>query len=232
MNMRRTVLAGLLLSLVTVSSVHAQSRRIEGIVRDTTGAPIAGAAVIVHVGDVTVHGFTAHTSTDNTGNFSFSNVPDGTGTVDVSADGFAPVHLDVGPGTPPALAVVLHPAAVREQVIVSATRTQVRLSEAPGSTVRLSATDVAATPALMVDDMLRQVPGFTLFRRTGSRTANPTSQGVSLRGMGASGASRALVLMDGIPLLDPFGGWVYWDRIPRAEIESVEVFRGGLSSLY
>ncbi|HSP33576.1 MAG TPA: TonB-dependent receptor, partial [Thermoanaerobaculia bacterium] len=67
---------------------------------------------------------------------------------------------------------------------------------------------------------------------SGSRTANPTTQGVSLRGIGASGASRALVLDDGIPLNDPFGGWVYWSRIPRAAIERVEIVRGGASDLY
>lgn len=88
------------------------------------------------------------------------------------------------------------------------------------------------TAAPSVDDALRQVPGFTLFRRTGSRVANPTSQGVSLRGIGASGASRALVLDDGIPLNDPFGGWVYWGRVPMAALERVEVLRGGASDLY
>ena len=62
--------------------------------------------------------------------------------------------------------------------------------------------------------------------------ANPTTQGVSLRGLGASGPSRALVLEDGIPLVDPFGGWVYWDRVPRTELSAVEVVRGGTSSLY
>src|SRR5712691_9642889 len=67
---------------------------------------------------------------------------------------------------------------------------------------------------------------------TGSREANPTSQGVSLRGIGASGASRALVLDDGIPLNDPFGGWIYWGRIPLAAIERVEILRGGASDLY
>ena len=91
---------------------------------------------------------------------------------------------------------------------------------------------LATTAALTVDDALRQVPGFTLFRRTGSRTANPTTQGVSLRGIGASGASRALVLDDGIPLNDPYGGWIYWDRVPRAAIDRVEVVRGGASDLY
>src|SRR5581483_2104297 len=91
---------------------------------------------------------------------------------------------------------------------------------------------LATTGALTVDDMLRQVPGFSLLRRSGSRTANPTSQGVSLRGLGASGASRALVLADGFPLNDPFGGWVYWDRVPRADISRIEIASGGASHLY
>lgn len=92
------------------------------------------------------------------------------------------------------------------------------------------ALQTTASPA--IDDALRQVPGFTLFRRTGSRASNPTSQGVSLRGIGASGASRALVLDDGIPLNDPFGGWIYWGRLPPAALERIEVLRGGASDLY
>jgi outer membrane receptor protein involved in Fe transport len=102
----------------------------------------------------------------------------------------------------------------------------------PGGAVQLSTEDIAANPAQSTDDILRQVPGFTLFRRSSSRVANPTSQGVSLRGVGASGPSRALILFDGVPFVDPFGGWVYWDRMPRAELSSVEVIRGGASSLY
>ena len=54
-----------------------------------------------------------------------------------------------------------------------------------------------------------------------------------MRGVGASGASRALVLVDDIPLNDPFGGWVYWDRVVRESISDVEVVRGGAdASLY
>ena len=83
-----------------------------------------------------------------------------------------------------------------------------------------------------MDDVLRQVPGFSLFRRSDSRTANASNQGVSLRGLGGTAASRALVLQDGFPLVDAFGGWVYWDRVPRESISSVEVFRGGASNLY
>ena len=49
---------------------------------------------------------------------------------------------------------------------------------------------------------------------------------------GGTAASRALILADGISLVDPFGGWVYWDRIPRTAISTVEVVRGGVSNLY
>lgn len=121
---------------------------------------------------------------------------------------------------------------VSEQVTVSATRTENRLSDTAASVVVINREQLATTAAVTIDDRLRQVPGFQLFRRAGSRTANPTAQGVSLRGLGASGASRASVLYDGVPLNDPFGGWVYWGRVPRAEVESVEVLRGGASDLY
>jgi outer membrane receptor protein involved in Fe transport len=118
------------------------------------------------------------------------------------------------------------------EITVTAARTPARLADTPASVVVISSETLASSGALTIDDALRQVPGFTLFRRSGSRTANPTTQGVSLRGIGASGASRALVLDDGVPLNDPFGGWVYWSRIPRAAVGRIEIVRGGGSELY
>jgi outer membrane receptor protein involved in Fe transport len=117
-------------------------------------------------------------------------------------------------------------------VTVTATRSDARIGDTPASVavVPREALEVTAAPA--VDDALRQVVGFSLFRRTGSRTANPTVQGVSMRGVGASGASRATVLVDGVPLVDPFGGWIYWGRIPRLAVDRLEVLRGGASDLY
>ncbi len=120
--------------------------------------------------------------------------------------------------------------STQDSITVTATRTKTRLADTPASVVVLDRAAILNTPA--PDDALRQVPGFALFRRTNSRAANPTSQGVSLRGVGASGASRALVLDDGIPLNDPFGGWIYWGRVPRAALDRVEVLRGGASDLY
>jgi outer membrane receptor protein involved in Fe transport len=124
------------------------------------------------------------------------------------------------------------PATHAEEISVTATRTETRLADTPASVVVLSREVLQTTAAPTLDDALRQVPGFTLFRRTGSRVANPTTQGLSLRGIGASGASRALVLDDGIPLNDSFGSWVYWSRVSPLALERVEILRGGASELY
>jgi len=106
------------------------------------------------------------------------------------------------------------------------------VSESAESVTSLDQKMLRSSPQPTLDDTLRNVPGFSLFRRSGSRIANPTSQGVSFRGIGASGASRALVLFDGIPMNDPFGGWVYWSRIPLLGVEQMEVVHGGGSSVW
>jgi outer membrane cobalamin receptor len=87
-------------------------------------------------------------------------------------------------------------------------------------------------PGVNLDDRLRDVPGFSLFRRSSSFVSHPTSQGVSLRGIGTNAASRTLVLYDGIPVNDPFGGWVYWTRFNPDAIERIEVARGASNSVY
>jgi outer membrane receptor protein involved in Fe transport len=207
-----------------------QSAQVEGVILDGSGAPVAGAQVSLVVGTTVI----ARKITDSDGRFAFNPVTAKEGTLVISAPGFTQVRRKWHAEEPGAvgLQVVLTPAPVTEEVIVTASRTETRLNDTPVSIVTISSEELASTAALRLDDALRQVPGFQLFRRSGSRTANPTSQGVSLRGIGASGASRALVLSDGIPLNDPFGGWVYWGRVPRATISRVEILRGGASHLY
>lgn len=121
---------------------------------------------------------------------------------------------------------------VREEVVVTANRTETRLEETPASVVSLSKEEIKTNASPVIDDVLRQTVGFSLFRRSNSRNANPTTQGASFRGIGSSGASRSLILLEGVPLNDPFGGWILWNRIPTVAIERVEVLRGGASSLY
>lgn len=222
----------LLLCVNTLSlAARAQSStRIEGIVRDSAGAAVENAEVSLRVASSVV----ARTTTGPDGKFSFENVSAREAVLRVEARGFAVSErrwsADDASGA--LIEMILAPAPVSEQVTVTATRTETVLGETAASVVVLSSAELNTTAALTIDDRLKQIAGFQLFRRSGSRTANPTSQGVSLRGVGASGASRAVVLADGVPLNDPFGGWVYWARVPRESISRVEVLRGGASNLY
>jgi outer membrane receptor protein involved in Fe transport len=144
------------------------------------------------------------------------------------APGFAPT--DVATVTP-GLVVVLRPATLAESVVVTATRGAERLPSAASATV-VTAAELSNSAAGALDDVLRSTPGFNLFRRNSSRVANPTTQGVTLRGVSGSGASRTLVLSDGVPLNDPFGSWVYWNRVPQAAVDRIEVVRGATGDLY
>ncbi len=105
-------------------------------------------------------------------------------------------------------------------------------AESPAAITVLNQQQIQETPGTELDDRLRQVPGFSLFRRSSSMVANPTTQGVSLRGTGSTGASRTLLLWDGIPINDPFGGWVYWDRLDPYFIDRVEIDRGAATSVF
>jgi len=112
-------------------------------------------------------------------------------------------------------------------MVISASRVAEPPEQVPFSVTAFSGGQLRATPTATLDGALRSVPGFSLFRRSDSFTANPTAQGVSLRGLGPSGASRSLVLLDGVPLNDPFGGWVAWSKIPRESLAGAELVRGG-----
>jgi outer membrane receptor protein involved in Fe transport len=105
-------------------------------------------------------------------------------------------------------------------------------AETPASVSVLDQTTIEQSPGANLDDRLRDVPGFSLFRRSSSLVANPTTQGISLRGIGSSGASRTLVLWDSIPASDPFGGWVYWDQFVPMDLERVEISPGAATSAF
>jgi outer membrane receptor protein involved in Fe transport len=175
----------------------------------------------------------SETETGSDGRFTITDVRVNEGTLEVRAPGFAKFKRKWNLGLETsALKISLEPEVLTAQVVVTPTRTESLLRDTAASIKVLNADELNSNAALRVDDVLRQIPGFQLFRRSGSRSANPTSQGVSLRGVGASGASRSLVLADGIPLNDPFGAWVYWSRVPRQSLSRIEVMRGAASDLY
>ena len=82
-------------------------------------------------------------------------------------------------------------------------------------------------PSTQLDQVLKDVPGLQLFRRSDARTGHPTSQGVTLRALGGNASSRALLILDGVPQSDPFGGWVNWPAYDPASLSQIRVLRGG-----
>lgn len=220
--------SSLALCCLFAAAARAQSAEVSGTVRDASGAAIAGAQVQLRAG-----AFTSTVTTGPDGKFQFPSVPATSGTLLVSAKDFNQAKQSwSSSGAPVSVNVTLQLVSVSQSVMVTANRTATPLGETPASDIQLSQSNLQALPALTLADKLRQVPGFSLFRRTSSMNANPTTMGLSLRGLGANGASRALVLEDGIPINDPFGSWVYWDRVPEAAVENVEVAEEGASSLY
>ncbi|MGA8145027.1 MAG: TonB-dependent receptor [Candidatus Acidiferrales bacterium] len=217
------------LLILAAPAARAQGVRVEGVVHDSSGASVSGAQIELHA-----KSYSATAVSDSAGNFAFEHVLETSGSIVVTAAGFERLDKNWGiqAGNTVRLEIVLAPSTVNQSVIVTAARTRTLLSDVPMADIQLTRDDVQAVPALALDDALRQIPGFSLFRRSSSRTANPTAQGVSLRGLGASGSSRALVLEDGIPLNDLFGAWIYWDRVPRESIGDIEIAQEGSSSLY
>ena len=101
--------------------------------------------------------------------------------------------------------VLLEPAGATEQVTVTAYRDPLGELESPVTTRTLSPVDLETAAAISMDGQVRQLPGVELFRRSSSLVANPSSQGISLRGLGSTSASRTLVTEDDVPLNDPVG---------------------------
>ena len=88
------------------------------------------------------------------------------------------------------------------------------------------------TASNRIEDALRDVAGLQQFRRSDARSANATSQGATLRGLGGNASSRALLVLDGVPQSDPFGGWVTWPAFQTIRLSNARVTRGGGSGIF
>jgi outer membrane receptor protein involved in Fe transport len=216
----------MVLALLLALSLAQADPAVTGIVKDSSGGVVPGASILVR----TASGTEQQTVSGPDGRFTLVRAVNGGATLVVRAGGFAEYEQPLPASG--AIEVVLVPANLLETVTVTPSRAEERLGNVPASVSILDASQIKASPALVADDVLRNIPTFGLFRRSSSLSSHPTTQGVSLRGIGPSGVSRTLVLVDGVPFNDPFGGWVYWTRVPMNSVDRIEVVDGSSSSLY
>ena len=120
------------------------------------------------------------------------------------------------------------PKKVEETILVTATRSERGISELPVSATVIREEEIESAPVRSVDDLVRTIPGVHLALVSASGST-PNNQRVSMRGLGGN---RALVLLDGIPLHDPYSGIVQWQKVPLDSLRQVEVVRGGNASLF
>ncbi len=188
-------------------------------VEDNAGAPIPDASVQKPAGHILGR-------TDSEGRFTFEcAVPC---RIRVDAEGYTGSFFELAASA----TVHLERAGVSEEVTVTAYREPLGELQSPVTTRVLSQTALSTMAAITLDDKIRQLPGVEMFRRSSSLVANPTSQGISVRGLGSTSASRTLVTQDDVPLNDPIGGWIHWEEEPELAVQSAELVRGGASDLY
>ena len=212
-----------------LQQVTVPPESVTGTVRDSSGTVLPGASVVVR----SASGAEERTVSGPDGRFGASVGSAAELVLIVRAEGFAEHRQPITSGSGRQnIDVVLSPATVTETVTVTAGRTEQLTRNVAASVNLIEREAITRSPAVVADDVLRQIPTFSLFRRTSSLAAHPTAQGVSLRGIGPSGVSRTLVLLDGTPFNDPFGGWVYWTRVPLGSVERIEIVEGSTSSVY
>ncbi|HEX8215075.1 MAG TPA: TonB-dependent receptor [Allosphingosinicella sp.] len=122
--------------------------------------------------------------------------------------------------------------AQEQEIVVTGRGLGSALGESVYSTVVLDRERLTGSASNRLDEILKDVPGFQLFRRSDARSANPTSQGATLRALGGNASSRALLILDGVPQSDPFGGWINWPAFDPQRLGQVRVVRGGGSGAY
>jgi outer membrane receptor protein involved in Fe transport len=114
-----------------------------------------------------------------------------------------------------------------EEIVVTGRGLERAQGEDVYDTVLIGRERLTGSASGRLDEILKEVPGFQLFRRSDARSANPTSQGATLRALGGNASSRALLILDGVPQTDPFGGWINWPAYDPERLGQVRVVRGG-----
>jgi outer membrane receptor protein involved in Fe transport len=121
-----------------------------------------------------------------------------------------------------------HPVVFEEQLVVTASRTDQQLVNAPASVSLVTTETIRNSPATNVGDLLRAVPGINVSQLT-ARDVNLTTRGAT-----STLATSQLALVDGRSVYLDFFGMVMWDLVPTNanEIRQIEVIRGPASAVW
>jgi outer membrane receptor protein involved in Fe transport len=220
---RWAVLLSVLLCLA--APLQAQTASITGTIVDQTGAGVPGATVQL-IGPTN-----AVTTSGSGGQYVFRGVAPGTYSIDVRLAGFSPAVRDnvvVGSTDVMQEAITLALASLNDVVVVTATRGESAVIDAPATMSVVTSTALETTAAQNFGDVLRSVPGLNVIQMS-ARDINMTSRQAS-----TTLSNSQLVLIDGRSLYLDFFGIVLWDFVPTnlSDIRQIEVIRGPASAVW
>lgn len=220
--MRALLALAVFLLSTTLASAQAT---LTGSVADQTGGVLPGSTV-----SLAGEGERRIETTDATGTFTFRNVAPGDYDIVAELSGFATakVRVSVSAGNVDVPRMVLATATINDTVVVSATKTDVRLIDAPATMSVIGANVLEAAPAQNYGDLLRSVPGINAIQ-TSARDVNLTSRAAT-----STLSNTELVLLDGRSVYLDFFGLVLWDMLPTnmSDIKQIEVVRGPASAVW
>jgi outer membrane receptor protein involved in Fe transport len=224
--MIRRVLLALLLFLAPVSPALAQGVVVSGTVVDESGARVAGATV-------SLAGPAGRETrvTDAAGEYQFVGVGPGDYRISAASSGFSSdqqAAVVVGSTAVNVPALTLTIAPIGETVVVSASRSESTVLDAPATMTVVTGSTLAALPSQSYADVLRTVPGMNVVQLS-ARDINVTSRQAT-----STLATSQLALLDGRSLYLDFFGLVLWDFVPTGpdDIKQIEVVRGPASAVW
>lgn len=227
--LRTSYLKGIIVLLVmTFSLIRAHTNAqscISGYIRDSVNqAAVSGATL-------SVKGLRG-TTTGQNGKFMLCNLPADSVIITISHLAYQRTvviaRLQAGENVLPD--VFLRPATVDiDEVVITATRTDNRIIDAPGRVNMLTLKHIESIPVQTIDEVLQYTPGINYNRSFGIFSTKAT---VTMRGLSGKEQARVLVLLDGIPLNKSDGGTVDWNMIDISTVQKLEVIKGAGSALY
>ena len=222
----RQRLAWVLCTILFAVPAYAQNGSVTGTVVDASGGVVPGAIV-----SLTGQAGSQSATTGQTGEYRFTNVSRGTYSISVLMPGFAAAgrnDLTVASSQLTVPPIVLAVGGIGETVVVSASKVETQLVDAPATMSVISGDALAALPAQNYGDVLRSVPGVNVVQLS-ARDINVTSRQAT-----GTLATSQLTLLDGRSLYLDFYGLVLWDFVPTntSDIKQIEVVRGPASAVW